>query len=95
MHFDGIESSKIVMKDLTIQKIINLAISVWFNFWPFGYLKFVLKCFELILFNGPFMILLVRFTVMSRTSEQKEYAWCLHQPNLIYSDVLNVKTYPE
>ena len=79
MHFDGVEPSKNVMKDLTIKKIINVIIWVWFNFWPSDYLKFVLKCLELILYNGPFMILLVRFTVMFLTSEQNEHAW----PNLI------------
>ena len=66
------------------KKIINVIIWIWFSFWPSDNLKFFLKCFELILFNGPFMILVIRFTVIPLTSEQNEYAWCLHQPNLIY-----------
>ena len=74
MHFDGIESGKNVMKDLTIKKIINVVIWVWFNFWLSDHLKFILICFELLLFYGPFMILLVRFTVMPLTSEQNEYS---------------------
>ena len=32
MHFDGVEPSKNVMKGLTIKKIINVVIWVWFNF---------------------------------------------------------------
>ena len=43
MHFDGVESGKNVMKDLTIKKMINVVIWVWFNFWLSDYLKFILN----------------------------------------------------
>ena len=93
MHFDGVESSKNVMNDLTMKKIMNMVIYVWINFWPSGYLKFVLKCFELILFNSPFTFLVVRYTIMPLTSEQNEYVLCLHQPKLIYFLMCSVKKF--
>ena len=51
MHFDGIESSKNVMKDLTIKK--NYKRSHFEYGLIFGSLiisNFFIKCFELILF---------------------------------------------
>ena len=95
MHFYGIESSKNFMKDLTIKKNINVVIWVQFNFQPSYYLKFVLKRFELVLFNGPFMILLVRCIIMPLMSGQNEYAWCLYYPNLIYFLMCSMSKYPE
>ena len=48
------------MKDLNIKNFINVLICVWFNFWPSDHLKFILKYFEIILINGPFIIPLVK-----------------------------------
>ena len=80
------------MKDLTIKRIIYVVIWVWFNFWPSDYFKFVLKCFELILFNGPF----------SKIYRNAPYIWaewiCLVPTSAkleLISNVLNVKIYPE
>ena len=74
------------MKDLTIKKIIT---------WSFEYgliFGLVLKCFELILFNGPF----------SKIYRNAPYIWaewiCLVLTSAkleLISNVLNVKIYPE
>ena len=46
------------MKDLTTKKLFQRArLSIWLS----DHLKFILKCFEIILFNCLFIILLVRF----------------------------------
>ena len=66
MHFYGIESSEVkCYKRLNHKKnFINVVIWVQFNFVPFDHLKLILKYFEMILFNGPFIISLIKLFIL-------------------------------
>ena len=61
-------------------------------------IKKYIKCFEVILFNGPFMILLVRFTIYRNAPYiWAEWIWLVLTSGKfdLFSNVLNVKIYPE
>ena len=68
IHFYGTEPSKVLRK-----------ISAQFNFWPSNHLKFILKYFEIILFNSPFTIPLVRcFCFLIKDLYIIVIKFCLH-----------------
>ena len=78
---------------------MNVVIWVWLNFGPCHYLKFVLKYFELILFNGPFTSCPNKIHP-SKIYPNVPYIWaewiCLvliSAKFYLLSNVLNVKNY--